>query len=199
MYEINENKSLLAVIGNAVYQGLCYYKEEESCKEYLNHCYGKNQKSNVMRAIVEYYLFKLGKANTAGIFAKESYNDKNTSCFLKMNFNDELTLTAFRLNDRSRYPKEAFYRGNFAKSNQRFLFPEYNNLILDKEDITYGIICFGIDKEGIFGYIGIPDVTNKQWVNVVRLEDYFTDYIINEEMTEEVLPKLKVVQVTQNG
>jgi len=199
IYDIDENKGLLALIGNSVYQGLCFYNKEIDRCDYLNSCYGRNQKSNVLRAIVENHLFKLGKANTIGILSQEDFTEKQTSYFLKMSYNDELLLTTFRLQDRTKYPKDAVYRGNYAKSNQLLLFQEQEMQALDNDGKTFGIICFGIDKEGIFGYIGFPDENNRQWLHITRLEDYFTDYIIEEEVTNEILPKLKVVQVAKNG
>jgi hypothetical protein len=120
--EYDENNGLLTVIGNTIYDGLCSYKEELGRCDYLNVCYGRNHQSNIQRAIVEYQLFKLGKANTLGVVSQEEFTERRTSFFLKLQYSDELVLTTFKLRDRTKFPKEAHYRGNYAKSNQLSLF-----------------------------------------------------------------------------
>ncbi len=195
----NENSDFLSVIGTTVYHGMLTADSEIQSKEYLKYCYGRNHVSNIRRAVVEYELLKLGSIGENAILSKEEYTKKQTSFFLKMNFNDELILTTFRLRNRGDFPKKANYRGNYAENNQISLFPEYEEKDLVLQDQSYGIICFGKDAEGIFSFIGYPDENNKEWIQVTNLEDYFNINVEPEVFVDEVQPKLKISQEVKDG
>lgn len=194
-----ESEGLLSLLGRTIYSGLNAYKDEMENSPHWGVCYGKNHTANLQRAIVEYYLYNLGQSRFNRIASIEAQNDRFTSVFLKMTYDEKLVLTTFRLPDRRSYPKQAIYRTNYSKSNQLYLIPEVKPEEIIDNGLSYGVICFGIDQESMFAYIGYPNDSNTAWLKVTRLEDYFVE---NEEPVvdvDEVLPKLKIVQVSENG
>lgn len=145
-----------------------YFTAEKIVADYpiLKGPMNSNFIANLRQTLVEHEIMRIIKnGKIPDVKCKISNNKKNTHPFLEI-YNDTFVATISQVKKPISFPHEAHYRNARAVSNQLSLFEEDN---IEPEKI-YFIITHGYNNiKPNFICIGLPDSTNKGWIERINV------------------------------
>lgn len=164
---------------------------------YLNWKIGDDEKPNIRRVIVDYYMQKMVADHKLSFQSYVGENAIGNCHHLELKCNNVI-LTTSHLNQCEQRPRKAIFRKQLAKSNYLSLFPDYDEIEKDDKSLSYyAVLCHESKGDKLErAFLGIPsnEKTEKWLATIDLLKEPWQTYhpvVPEEEIAEEELVALR--------